>query len=140
MLCGKCQDDNLPDAAFCSECGAKLEAVCPSCGLGNYLARSSAAIVAQGSRQQERVLPAWPNMTNLTRVGARTPTTYRHVLRSSRLDVALGAAGPRGDLRPRRTRNGEETRRSCLFNGSGSANCCWLCVFSPRICIPHDSF
>jgi hypothetical protein len=66
MLCGKCQDDNLPDAAFCSECGAKLEAVCPSCELGNYLARSSAAIVAQGSRQQERVLPAWPNMTNLT--------------------------------------------------------------------------
>jgi hypothetical protein len=45
MLCGKCQDDNLPDAAFCGECGAKLEAVCPSCGLGNYLARSSAAIV-----------------------------------------------------------------------------------------------
>ena len=36
MLCGKCQDDNLPDAAFCGECGAKLEAVCPSCGLGNY--------------------------------------------------------------------------------------------------------
>ena len=35
MLCAKCQDDNLPDAAFCGECGAKLEAVCPSCGLGN---------------------------------------------------------------------------------------------------------
>src|ERR1700758_3156692 len=35
MLCPKCKSDNLPDAAFCSECGAKLEAACPSCGLGN---------------------------------------------------------------------------------------------------------
>ena len=35
MLCLKCRSDNLPDAAFCSECGEKLEAVCPSCGLGN---------------------------------------------------------------------------------------------------------
>jgi hypothetical protein len=29
MLCAKCETDNLPDSAFCSECGAKLEAVCP---------------------------------------------------------------------------------------------------------------
>src|SRR5215472_17611866 len=35
MLCAKCQSDNLPDAAFCTECGAKLEAMCPSCGLSN---------------------------------------------------------------------------------------------------------
>jgi class 3 adenylate cyclase len=35
MLCAKCQSDNLPDAAFCTECGAKLDAMCPSCGLGN---------------------------------------------------------------------------------------------------------
>jgi hypothetical protein len=36
--------------------------------------------------------------------------------------------------RLRRTRNSEETRCSCLFNGRGSVsvNCCWLCgVFSP---------
>jgi ribosomal protein L40E len=35
MLCAKCQSDNLPDAAFCTECGAKLEAMCASCGLSN---------------------------------------------------------------------------------------------------------
>jgi class 3 adenylate cyclase/ribosomal protein L40E len=35
MLCRKCQSDNLPDAAFCTECGAKLEETCPSCGLSN---------------------------------------------------------------------------------------------------------
>ena len=37
MLCPKCQTDNLPDAAFCSECGAKMEAECPSCGVSNPL-------------------------------------------------------------------------------------------------------
>jgi predicted amidophosphoribosyltransferase len=33
MLCGKCQDDNLPDAAFCGECGAKLEGCAHPAGL-----------------------------------------------------------------------------------------------------------
>ena len=35
MLCPKCRNENLSDAAFCSKCGAKLEATCPSCGLSN---------------------------------------------------------------------------------------------------------
>jgi len=35
MLCPKCNNDNLPDAAFCSECGARIESGCPSCGLAN---------------------------------------------------------------------------------------------------------
>jgi hypothetical protein len=37
MLCAKCQSDNLPDGAFCIQCGAKLEAMCPSCGLSKQL-------------------------------------------------------------------------------------------------------
>src|SRR5262249_50977153 len=35
VLCLKCHNENLSDAAFCSECGAKLESACPSCGLSN---------------------------------------------------------------------------------------------------------
>ena len=31
MKCPKCQIENDPDARFCEECGAKLEAVCPEC-------------------------------------------------------------------------------------------------------------
>src|SRR5580658_866134 len=31
MLCAKCDKDNPADAAFCEECGAKLELVCPAC-------------------------------------------------------------------------------------------------------------
>src|SRR5437660_1247025 len=35
MRCANCHNENLGDAAFCAECGAKLELVCPSCALAN---------------------------------------------------------------------------------------------------------
>src|SRR6202166_2101645 len=35
MLCAKCHNENLTDAVFCAECGAKLELVCPSCTVAN---------------------------------------------------------------------------------------------------------
>ncbi len=35
MICPKCRLDNLADAAFCIECGARLASGCPSCGSDN---------------------------------------------------------------------------------------------------------
>jgi class 3 adenylate cyclase len=35
MLCSKCRNENLADAVFCAECGAKLELLCPSCAVAN---------------------------------------------------------------------------------------------------------
>src|SRR5215472_2266521 len=35
MLCSKCNTKNLADAAFCAECGTKLELRCPSCAVAN---------------------------------------------------------------------------------------------------------
>lgn len=32
MLCGACRTDNPAQNRFCDQCGAPLEAVCPSCG------------------------------------------------------------------------------------------------------------
>src|SRR5215813_12935569 len=31
MQCSSCGTDNPPDAAFCEQCGSKLELVCPAC-------------------------------------------------------------------------------------------------------------
>jgi class 3 adenylate cyclase/ribosomal protein L40E len=31
MQCPSCKTDNPPDAAFCEQCGSKLEHVCPTC-------------------------------------------------------------------------------------------------------------
>ncbi|MFQ5990391.1 MAG: zinc ribbon domain-containing protein [Candidatus Methylomirabilales bacterium] len=35
MKCSGCKAENPSDAAFCEECGARLEATCPTCGQGN---------------------------------------------------------------------------------------------------------
>ncbi len=35
MRCGRCQTDNIPDALFCTECGATLRAGCAACGTAN---------------------------------------------------------------------------------------------------------
>ena len=35
MLCSKCHTENLADAIFCAECGAKLDLVCPACSSSN---------------------------------------------------------------------------------------------------------
>src|SRR5262245_21201068 len=32
MRCARCQHENAGDAAFCDECGARLERACRSCG------------------------------------------------------------------------------------------------------------
>ena len=32
MRCTRCQHDNTADAAFCDECGTRLDVACPSCG------------------------------------------------------------------------------------------------------------
>src|SRR5690242_21621666 len=35
MNCPRCQSDNPPNAAFCDQCGARLETACPNCGESN---------------------------------------------------------------------------------------------------------
>ena len=37
MTCPRCRAENPRDAAFCDECGARLEAACGSCGEANRL-------------------------------------------------------------------------------------------------------
>ena len=35
MICFRCQTENSPDSAFCDECGAPLETLCPHCNSAN---------------------------------------------------------------------------------------------------------
>jgi len=39
MKCPKCQFENREEVNFCEECGAKLELVCPNCGVGIPIGR-----------------------------------------------------------------------------------------------------
>src|SRR5215469_3669910 len=51
MQCSSCKTDNPPDAAFCEQCGSKLEVVCPVCKTAispgaRFCKKCGAAIVA----------------------------------------------------------------------------------------------
>src|SRR5215469_10713447 len=51
MQCPSCKTDNPPDAAFCEQCGSKLEVVCPVCKTAispgaRFCKKCGAAIVA----------------------------------------------------------------------------------------------
>ena len=55
MECPRCHARNRPDAKFCEECGARMEAVCPSCGqlvgTGKNFCRSCGApLTSEGRR------------------------------------------------------------------------------------------
>jgi class 3 adenylate cyclase len=62
MLCAKCHNENLDEAAFCAECGAKLDLVCPSCTVANapgskFCRRCGASVTAPVSIQSSETPP-----------------------------------------------------------------------------------
>src|SRR6266852_6820926 len=44
MICAKCHSDNLADAVFCAECGARMEQACSACGTTNERLRAELAL------------------------------------------------------------------------------------------------
>jgi phage FluMu protein Com len=46
MKCPRCQAANAHDAAFCDECGARLEVACPTCGEMNRAATAEGRLKA----------------------------------------------------------------------------------------------
>jgi hypothetical protein len=75
MTCLQCGRENGADAAFCDECGARLEALCPACGESNrpgakFCRRCGESLVSAHS--PTRIVPA-PRL--------RAPETYtpRHL-------------------------------------------------------------
>jgi predicted amidophosphoribosyltransferase len=76
MTCPQCRQETTPGAAFCDECGARLEARCASCG------ETSPPEIA---RARERFGAA---LDLFERVGAR-----RHAEEVRRLAAASAAGG-----------------------------------------------
>jgi predicted ATPase/class 3 adenylate cyclase len=58
MICSRCQAENPGDAAFCDECGARLELRCPRCGNAN---RANAKFCKQCGQRLSDV-PAAPSV------------------------------------------------------------------------------
>ena len=101
MICPRCQADNAPNAAFCDECGARLETACSNCGEANRRSAKFCRNCGQPTNQPTTTAPVLPE-------GIPAPETYvpkhlaekilavRHTLEGERKQVTVLFADIRG--------------------------------------------
>jgi class 3 adenylate cyclase/tetratricopeptide (TPR) repeat protein len=94
MICPQCQSENAANAAFCDQCGARLETNCPNCGEPNR----RGARFCRNCGQQITQIQSTPASTV---AGAPSPDTYvpkhlaekilatRHTLEGERKQVTV---------------------------------------------------
>src|SRR5213594_2406398 len=106
MRCPQCQHENAVEAAFCDECGARLESACPACGERNRL----------GAKFCRRCGGAAPS--SLTSPDSYTPghlaeriLTSRAALEGERKQVTILFADLKGSMELLADRDPEEARR-----------------------------
>ena len=104
MNCPRCQYENVSNAAFCDECGARLEAACPNCGESN---RRTAKFCRNCGHTINQTATTAPTAAT----GATPPDTYvpkhlaekilatRHTLEGERKQVTVLFADIRGSTR-----------------------------------------
>jgi class 3 adenylate cyclase/tetratricopeptide (TPR) repeat protein len=115
MICAQCQSDNPPNAAFCDQCGARLETACPNCGESNR--RSAKFCRNCGQTISQTTLPPSPVP------GVPAPDTYvpkhlaekilatRHALEGERKQVTVLFADIRGSTKLIEDLDPEEAQR-----------------------------
>lgn len=104
MICPSCRSENSPSAAFCDECGARLESPCPKCGEPNRQTAKFCRNCGQTINQTALTAPA-------PAAGAPAPDTYvpkhlaekilalRHTLEGERKQVTVLFADIRGSTK-----------------------------------------
>jgi NMD protein affecting ribosome stability and mRNA decay len=70
MKCPRCGRENRVDAAFCDECGARLEASCPACSEPNRLGAKFCRKCGESLGSAHRPTPIVPAQA------LRAPETY----------------------------------------------------------------
>ena len=104
MICSHCHSENPSNAAFCDECGARLESPCPKCGEPNRQTAKFCRNCGQVINQTALTAPA-------PTTGAPAPDTYvpkhlaekilasRHTLEGERKQVTVLFADIRGSTK-----------------------------------------
>ncbi len=113
MHCTQCRHDNSPGAKFCSNCGGRLEALCPACGHSNPPAARFCNECGQS--QSGASAPASPAPTSpqsyTPRYLAERILTSRHALAGERKQVTVLFADMKGSMELLADRDPEEARR-----------------------------
>jgi class 3 adenylate cyclase len=113
MQCPRCQHENAADAAFCDECGARLETVCSGCGESN---RSGAKFCRKCGHGLSAVVPSTPPRFDTPQ--SYTPKhlaekilTSKAALEGERKQVTVLFADLKGSMELLADRDPEEARK-----------------------------
>jgi class 3 adenylate cyclase/tetratricopeptide (TPR) repeat protein len=116
MVCPRCQADNPTNAAFCDECGTRLETACPNCGESNRRSGKFCRNCGQPINQPVTTALASP-------VGVPAPEAYvpkhlaekilatRHTLEGERKQVTVLFADIRDSMKLIEGRDPEEAQK-----------------------------
>ncbi|HTN73012.1 MAG TPA: AAA family ATPase [Methylomirabilota bacterium] len=104
MICPQCQHEASPDAAFCDECGTRLEAACPNCGEPNrrsakFCRNCGQGIVQAGPTTPSTVPAVPPPDTHVPRHLAEKILASRHTLEGERKQVTVLFADIKGSTK-----------------------------------------
>jgi class 3 adenylate cyclase len=113
MQCPRCQHENVADAAFCGECGARLETVCSGFGESN---RSGAKFCRKCGHGLSAIVPSTPSRFDTPQ--AYTPKhlaakilTSKAALEGERKQVTVLFADLKGSMELLADRDPEEARK-----------------------------
>ncbi|MFQ5893977.1 MAG: adenylate/guanylate cyclase domain-containing protein, partial [Nitrospinota bacterium] len=116
MKCSGCKAENPSDAAFCEECGARLEATCPTCGQGNRPGAKFCKKCGQALGQADAAAPvagskfASPD-TYTPKHLAEKILTSKTALEGERKQVTILFADLKGSMELLADRDPEEARK-----------------------------
>lgn len=117
MICPKCQAENPVQAAFCDQCGARIERTCPNCGESNRhgakFCRSCGQTITETVAKSAATVPGVPTPdTYVPKYLAEKILASRHKLEGERKQVTVLFADIRGSTKLVETLDPEEAQRT----------------------------
>ena len=101
MRCSTCQHENKPSAKFCSNCGTKLEQVCPKCGAkvdpdDRFCSECSTELKTAGTSAPVKTGPAFDALSYTPKHLAKRILSKRTLIEGERRTITVLYADAKG--------------------------------------------